>query len=247
MSDVPQYPRNPSDPQDDAQDAGGNSREISVDVPIRIAVETFPSPTERQEAREGRKEGRDRFNLIVQAVTALLVFVYATVVILQYCQLRKANQLTQDALLLNREVVRADLGAYVDADMGFAALGNTVNVGFVNHGKTNTTLTAHYEITIESLPGESPLRTVTSENITDFVPREGEPAMPNHFYEINGFDLEAYRAVKQAIRVSGTFRYDDGFGEIFSKQFCLVTSNFGTMECGDGVHRYLLSIGKAQQ
>jgi hypothetical protein len=177
-----------------------------------------------------------RFVIEIVALVGLVFYV---------CETKRTNDLTQGALDLNKRLIKTAQAASITAEMGFAGKGSTVNIGFANHGKTATTLLAHYDITLESLPSEKQLRIVGSETVTDSIPREGEPKMPNHFYEIDGFtgeDLALYRSSQEGIRISGTFQYDDGFGEIISKQFCLVSASFQVMECGNGVRRYILSL-----
>ncbi len=70
--------------------------------PTRVVVESLPSPTESEKTANQKKEGRARLNLGAQIVTAGLVFVYATVAIFQWCEMRKT---TSD----NREVQAAKL------------------------------------------------------------------------------------------------------------------------------------------
>jgi hypothetical protein len=71
------------------------SQNISPPEPIRVKVESLPPAPQNEESREERKEGRDKINLIAACLTAGLVFVYATVAIFQWCEMKKATRATQ--------------------------------------------------------------------------------------------------------------------------------------------------------
>jgi hypothetical protein len=135
--------------------------------------------------------------------------------------------------------------ARIIAQIGFSGDG-TVNVGFENHGKLSTYSSAKYEITLEELPSRKALRPTLLYSINDRIPEGGEPQMPNHYHQLAGFtesDLALYKSSKEAVKVSGILKYDNGFGEIHQESFCWVSAAFAVMSC-DGVDRYLRSLGK---
>src|SRR5258708_39606834 len=53
--------------------------------PIRVFVERLPPPNPTQEARENRKETRERNNLIIQTGIGVFACVYATITLLMWC------------------------------------------------------------------------------------------------------------------------------------------------------------------
>lgn len=107
---------------------------------MRVIIERVPEPlppTPKEEARENRKEGRDRQNLWVQRIIAFFAFGYATVAIFQYCEMRRTNKLTSDALELSKKMFTATQTA------GFACQLNsnigtqmTVQISCNNRGKS---------------------------------------------------------------------------------------------------------------
>jgi len=81
----------PQHPQDTTTNERQRSQPI---VPTRVFLERIPPPTPSQEAREDRKEGRERKNLWIQGAIAFFACAYAA---LAFCQWRaQANALKVD-------------------------------------------------------------------------------------------------------------------------------------------------------
>jgi hypothetical protein len=170
--------------------------------------------------------------------------IYASIAALQWCSMQQSNKITRESLKLNQVLIKDTFAASVVAEIGFSGNDSTVNIGFPNRGKVGTTSSAVYEITLISLPEQNPIRSVGTFSVTDSVPRMGENPMPNHYYPIESFtknDLAAYRDSREAIKISGTLGYDNGFGDKISKHFCVATTAFQSMDC-DGIPRYLRSL-----
>ncbi|MGB8592532.1 MAG: hypothetical protein WA755_05820 [Candidatus Acidiferrales bacterium] len=202
--------------------------------------ETQNSPNQSHQERQLQL---DRKRFFVEIITLVVLFLYVTIAAFQWCAMRKANEITRESLKLNERLIKETFAAVIVAEIGFTSDG-TVNVGFENRGKVSTSNAARYEITLESLPAEKPLLPEKSFTVTDHIPREGEKPMPNHYYELDGFTKEhlaSYKNTLEAIRVSGTFQYDDGFGQTVTKQFCRVSVAFSNMDC-DAIGRYLRAL-----
>jgi len=181
-----------------------------------------------------------------QFVAEIAIFIVGVRVAFIYSgqlqQMIDGNRMTQESLELTRKLVKGTYSAIVTADIGFDGNDSTVNVAFVNHGKAITNTVANYEIVQESLPDEKLLKFDRHYTVSDSIVREGEG--PNHYYVIEGFtkeDLAAYKASREGIKVTGKFRYDDGFGETVTRDFCLITTAFGRFPC-DGLARYIHSL-----
>jgi hypothetical protein len=213
--------------------------------PVRVVIESFPPtlrPSERRATENRKGAGRQWFERVIQLLTLIAVTAYAYVAERQWTEMKTANELTGGALDLNKKLVKGTFAAVIIPDIGFDANDSTVNVVLANHGKAITNTWARYEIVQESLPDERPVRFHRQYDVADSVVREGDA--PNHYYVIDGFtkqDLDLYRASQEGIKVNGTFRYDDGFGEIITKDFCMITTAFGRFPC-DGLARYIHSL-----
>ncbi len=163
-----------------------------------------------------------------------------------WLEMDRANRDTESALKLNKDMIKATYASVVVPDIGFAmdiSGFGTANVGFVNHGKAITNITAQYDVTQESLPDEKRMGFSKSFTIKDSIVRENEG--PNHYTVIDGFskrDLDLYKASREGIRVSGTFQYDNGFGDVITNNFCLVSAAFNSaIKCSEIV-RYMHSL-----
>ncbi len=177
--------------------------------------------------------------LIVQSLGVIFLIAYTTFAALMWCEMRKTNKLTGDALELNRKLIKGSYAAVIVADIGFDGKSASVNVVFVNRGKMITTTTANYEITQESLPDQKALYpAIRRTDIKNFFVRENEG--PNHYEHLDTFakrDFELYKNSREIIRVSGNFQYDDGFGETVIEPFCLISRAYAqAFRCEDIVH-----------
>lgn len=112
------------------EDSTKDNREYldSTMRPMKVVVESLPPATEEEKTREKNKSRREWQTLIAQWITAGLVFVYATVAIFQYCEMKHANKLTSEALELNRKMFSASQVAAFECSAGVAA--NSINVPY---------------------------------------------------------------------------------------------------------------------
>jgi len=93
-----EYSSNSTNDEDTAESTSKNGGTFMPTSSVRVIVERLPSPSKEKASREARKEGREKLNLGAQIVTAILVFVYAGVAILQLCEMRSATNTAKLAL-----------------------------------------------------------------------------------------------------------------------------------------------------
>jgi len=178
-----------ADSQDSTENTQGRGGNLAV--PVRVVVDSLPTPSEKEKSYRQRKEGREKLNLGAQIITAGLVFVYATIAGFQYFEMIHANKLTSEALALNRRMFTATQAA------GFLC---QFNQNIVNDGTS-----MFIDITCDNR-GKSGASNVTGE--MSFSRVEGGRTFQHTAKPINNSILVVGGAVENQFFVTNTYSWD---------------------------------------
>ena len=174
-----------------------------------------PTPEEQREIRESHRDERDRKRLGWEIVTAVALCAYTVLTLIVIC-------FTNQSLKLSKNALKASNAGVIVPDIGLS--GDVLNVVFINRGKGNVVkFSTRYKITQERLPGESYIWT------SEWIPAQHDLIQPdkgpNNYTVLDGFekaDWDLFLKQGEAMRVEGTFQYDNGFDETIRQSFCLV-------------------------
>jgi hypothetical protein len=110
-SQAPQSAGHSQYPQD-STDCARSSRQNPISVPLRVSIEsTPPPPTPEEKAAKDKRDSRESKKLVLECLTAFFVFAYATIAVFQWCQMKRANNLTAQALDFNKKMFNATQAA----------------------------------------------------------------------------------------------------------------------------------------
>jgi len=149
---------------------------------------------------------------------------------------------TQHSVNVAEKALRATNAGIIRPEVGLSR--DTLNVTFHNIGKGSIRqVEAKYRITWERMPGEEPIWVSEWKSYKAAV-EKAEEGEPNDTI-IPGFripdDWNAYIHSQTAIKADGVIRYNDGFDEIPTYPFCVMTAGGGMVQCNElAVHLHSL-------
>jgi hypothetical protein len=201
------------------------THETSSPPPITRAVIEIPTFLDEYRVTQKQQHSDNKKALWVTAATALGAFIYAAIAAYQYCEMRKANRLTLQALSGTQGAIIEPLGSMPrdkPAD-------GSIALEFTNSGKVS----AHaFEINLwivaKSLPTlveNRQHRTPRSDKANSIPPTVPSFTDPFHvdcrgitWLQSDGSDL---RMAKETVIVEGAFSYLNGIEEIPKREdFC---------------------------
>jgi hypothetical protein len=233
FDDSPQDPKYKGD--------GGHTDAGAADnaEPIMVTIEPQVKNKHSYEAKNYRLD-RARYRLEKKAYCAAK---WTMIFLIAYTALTLVVALTSVIGTVNtNRLLRATNAGVLKPELGLSR--DTINLTFHNIGKGSVRkIAAKYRITWEHLPDESPIWASEWKSYAAAVEQAGE-GEPNETI-IPGFripeDWNAYIHSQTAIKVDGTAGYSDGFDNIPTHPFCIMTTGGGMIQC-DGLAVYLHSL-----
>ena len=193
-----------------------------------------PAPAHHEITRQPEKYWWDAWKPYVELAGVVLLAVYTIVTIMLYCATRQSTDLLKQQLIGSQS-------ALIEFTPILSLPDPVLSANFINQGASMAkSFKASISISRRSIPGNAPIGPVGRK-----IPIEQALIRPKRSAEgsviyMENFSSEESAAIKdgrEVVTITGSFSYDNGFGEILRQGICStyvsVNGSSGFMPCED--------------